>query len=124
MKQNVKRIQNKIEAYDHLPAKQSILDAMEHLFARYLEIRPLFLVPARPIKEEWKIRPYFGVFPFFFRALRKRDNKKNSFMGGTMVVTNGRFQKISIPIPWTAFWNSEGREGGGGGVQNWDFQRG
>lgn len=30
---------------------------------------------ARPINEEWKMRPYFGVFPFFFRALEKdRDD--------------------------------------------------
>lgn len=58
-----------------VPAKQSILEAMEHLFARYLETRPLFFAPARPINEEWKIRPYFGVFPFFFKALEKeRDD--------------------------------------------------
>jgi len=35
----------------------------------------LFLAPARPINEEWKMRPYLGVFPFFFRALEKeRDD--------------------------------------------------
>jgi hypothetical protein len=32
---------------------ESILDAIAHLFAKYLEIRPLFLEEARPIKEEW-----------------------------------------------------------------------
>ena len=35
----------------------------------YLEILPLFFAPARPMKELWKIRPYFGVFPFVLRAL-------------------------------------------------------
>merc|ERR1719440_294862 len=44
---------------------------MEHLFARYLEIRPLFFCWARPMNEEWKIKPYLGVLPFVFRA-RKR----------------------------------------------------
>ena len=52
-------------------AKQSILEAMEHLLAKNREIRPLFLAAARPIKEEWKINPYFGVFPFFFKARNK-----------------------------------------------------
>jgi len=52
-----------------LPVKQSILEAMEHLLAKYLEIRPLFLAAARPINEEWNINPYFGVLPFVFRAL-------------------------------------------------------
>jgi hypothetical protein len=51
--------------------KQSILEAMEHLFAKYLEILPLFLVPARPIKVEWNNNPYFGVFPRVFKALNK-----------------------------------------------------
>merc|ERR1712079_342854 len=51
--------------------KQSILDAMVHLFAKNREIRPLFFAAALPIKEEWKIRPYLGVLPFFFKA-RKR----------------------------------------------------
>ena len=48
--------------------KQSIRDAMEHLLAKNREILPLFLAAARPIKDEWKIKPYFGVFPFFLRA--------------------------------------------------------
>merc|ERR1719245_1113864 len=48
--------------------KQSILDAMVHLFAKNREIRPLFFAAALPIKEEWKIRPCLGVLPFFFRA--------------------------------------------------------
>ena len=62
-----------------LPEKQSILEAIEHLFAKYLEIRPLFLVPARPINDEWNIRPYFGVLPFFFRALQ-RARKLQSYL--------------------------------------------
>merc|ERR1719398_304760 len=52
-------------------AKQSILDAMVHLLAKNREIRPLFFAAALPINEEWKISPYLGVLPFFFRA-RKR----------------------------------------------------
>merc|ERR1712032_185628 len=48
--------------------KQSMRDAMEHLLARYLEIRPLFFCCARPINVEWKIKPYFGVFPFVLSA--------------------------------------------------------
>jgi hypothetical protein len=42
---------------------------MEHLFARYLDILPLFLAVALPMKDEWKISPYLGVFPFVFKAL-------------------------------------------------------
>lgn len=62
-----------------LPEKQSILEAMEHLFAKYLEMRPLFLVPARPMNDEWKMRPYLGVFPFFFSALRKSTENAPQF---------------------------------------------
>jgi len=51
--------------------KQSTRDAIAHLFARYLEIFPLFLRPARPIKVELKIKPYLGVFPFVLRALKR-----------------------------------------------------
>ena len=53
---------------------------MEHLFARYREIRPLFFVPALPMNAEWNIRPYLGVFPLVFRALQnifKRENINN-----------------------------------------------
>lgn len=46
-------------------------EAMVHLFARYLEMRPLFLAAARPMKVEWKMSPYLGVLPRVFRALRK-----------------------------------------------------
>lgn len=44
-------------------------EAMVHLLARYLEMRPLFLAAARPMKVEWKMRPYLGVFPRVLRAL-------------------------------------------------------
>lgn len=32
-------------------------------------MRPLFLAAARPMKVEWKMSPYLGVFPRVFRAL-------------------------------------------------------
>ena len=32
---------------------EAYLEAIEHLFAKYLEIRPLFFCLARPMKEEW-----------------------------------------------------------------------
>ena len=44
------------------------LDAILHLLARYLEILPLFLAPALPMNDEWKMSPYLGVFPRVFRA--------------------------------------------------------
>jgi len=63
-------VKNDFKLLSILPEKQSILDAMEHLLAKYLDIRPLFFLLARPIKEEWKISPYLGVLPFFLRALK------------------------------------------------------
>ena len=56
-----------------IPEKQSILEAMEHLLARYLEILPLFLAPARPMKVEWNINPYFGVLLFVLIALKLEE---------------------------------------------------
>lgn len=47
------------------------LEAMLHLLAKYLEMRPLFLCLALPMKEEWKINPYLGVLPLVFRALKR-----------------------------------------------------
>ena len=44
---------------------------MLHLLAKYLEIRPLFLCLALPMKEEWKINPYLGVLPLVFSALKR-----------------------------------------------------
>ena len=52
---------------------------MLHLLARYLEILPLFLAPARPMNDEWKMRPYLGVLPRVFRALRPYQNKPNGY---------------------------------------------
>lgn len=57
------------------PEKQSMREAMVHLLARYLEMRPLFLAAARPMNVEWKIRPYLGVFPLVFNALFDNKNK-------------------------------------------------
>lgn len=44
---------------------------MAHLFARYLEIFPLFFPKALPIKEVLNNNPYLGVLVFCFRALNK-----------------------------------------------------
>jgi hypothetical protein len=44
---------------------------MAHLLAKYLEILPLFLREALPIKVELKMIPYLGVLPFVFKALNK-----------------------------------------------------
>lgn len=52
-------------------------EAMVHLLARYLEMRPLFFAPARPMKVEWKMSPYLGVLPRVFRALRKRPQSQS-----------------------------------------------
>ena len=49
---------------------------MEHLLARYLEIRPLFFAPALPMNVEWNIRPYFGVFPLVLSALEKERERE------------------------------------------------
>ena len=51
--------------------KGMYLEAILHLLAKYLEMRPLFFCLALPMKEEWKMSPYFGVLPLVFRA-RKR----------------------------------------------------
>lgn len=47
------------------------LEAILHLLAKYLEMRPLFFCLALPMKEEWKMRPYLGVLPLVFRALKR-----------------------------------------------------
>ena len=49
--------------------KHSVREAMLHLFARYREMRPLFLAAARPVKVEWKMSLYFGVLPLVFKGL-------------------------------------------------------
>jgi len=38
-------------------------------------MRPLLRADARPIKDEWKIKPYFGVFPRVLSALRTNHHK-------------------------------------------------
>ena len=48
--------------------KQSIRLAMLHLLAKYREIRPLLRAFALPMNVLWKIKPYFGVLPFVFKA--------------------------------------------------------
>ena len=35
-------------------------------------MRPLLRCLARPMKEEWKMRPYFGVLPRVFSALQQK----------------------------------------------------
>ena len=55
-----------------VPVKQSILEAIEHLLARKRDILPLFLVPARPMKDEWNINPYLGVLLRVFNALNRK----------------------------------------------------
>lgn len=60
---------DKAALHSRSPEKQSMREAMVHLLARYLEMRPLFLAAARPMKVEWKMRPYLGVLPRVFRAL-------------------------------------------------------
>jgi len=38
-------------------------------------MRPLLRADARPIKDEWKIKPYFGVFPRVFSALKNKTKR-------------------------------------------------
>lgn len=52
-------------------------EAIEHLFARYRAMRPLLRADARPIKDEWKIKPYFGVFPRVFSALKTAQKSES-----------------------------------------------
>ncbi len=55
----------------HAADDQLYLEAMLHLLAKYLDMRPLFLCLALPMKEEWKINPYLGVLPLVFSALKR-----------------------------------------------------
>jgi len=45
------------------------------------------LADARPIKEEWNIKPYLGVFPLVFSALNKaaKQNKLVERAHGTVM---------------------------------------
>ena len=49
--------------------KQSVYKVIQHLFARYWEMRPLLSMAAWPINVEWKMRTYFGVLSVVFGAL-------------------------------------------------------
>uniref|UniRef100_A0A182UI10 FYVE zinc finger domain-containing protein n=1 Tax=Anopheles melas TaxID=34690 RepID=A0A182UI10_9DIPT len=53
---------------DGVSAKQSIRDAIVHLFARKREMRPLFFAFARPMKDELNSKPYFGVLDLVLSA--------------------------------------------------------
>ena len=57
--------------FKHAEDGRLYLEAMLHLLAKYLEMRPLFLCLALPMKEEWKINPYLGVLPLVFSALKR-----------------------------------------------------
>ena len=59
-------------------------------------MRPLFFAPALPMNEEWNIRPYFGVFPFVFRAL----SKKLKIMNYEMITTDRQKVKIEKMISY------------------------
>ena len=49
--------------------KQSIVRQYCICLPGYQKMRPLLLAAARPMKAEWKMRPYFGVLPLVFKAL-------------------------------------------------------
>ena len=58
----------KINKSAKTPPAQSVSTVIMRTPAPYRETRPLFLVPARPMKDEWKMRPYLGVLPLDFSA--------------------------------------------------------
>jgi hypothetical protein len=72
--------------------KQSTLDAMAHLLARYLEILPLFFYWALPMKVELKIKPYFGVLPLVFKALKRAFSAPRIW-----IVEAGYFERLVRP---------------------------
>mmetsp|Transcript_4881 Transcript_4881/g.14168 ORF Transcript_4881/g.14168 Transcript_4881/m.14168 type:complete len:333 (+) Transcript_4881:75-1073(+) len=73
--------------------KLSIREAREHLFARYREMRPLFFCWARPMKVEWKMRPYFGVFPFVFSA------RKSAFSAPRICTVDAGYLARFVRLP-------------------------
>lgn len=81
--------------------KQSILEAMEHLLARQREIRPLFLASALPIKEEWYMSPYFGVFPFVFKALKTQPlaYRKSAFSAPRICTVDAGYFDRFVRLP-------------------------
>lgn len=77
--------------------KQSTRAAIEHLLARYLETRPLFLVPAFPMKLEWKSSPYLGVLAEKMSPVQKI---MNSFQMNTAnVFVNGEYFRMQAKRP-------------------------
>ncbi len=45
-------------------------------------MRPVFLAAARPIKDEWKMRPYLGVLPLVLSALSTAEAGSHGYEGG------------------------------------------
>mmetsp|Transcript_32959 Transcript_32959/g.94823 ORF Transcript_32959/g.94823 Transcript_32959/m.94823 type:complete len:234 (-) Transcript_32959:20-721(-) len=68
-------------------------EAMEHLLARYREMRPLFFSCARPMKVEWKISPYFGVLPFVFSA------RKSAFSAPRICTVDAGYLARFVRLP-------------------------
>lgn len=89
-----------------IPEKQSIREAILHLFARYRDMRPLFLAAARPMKVEWKMSPYFGVLPLVFRALGE-EYSADSLRSEISTL----FVKASPPLPFALSLQSEPQAG-------------
>lgn len=56
----------------------------------------MFLAAARPMKVEWNIRPYFGVFERVFRALSNADEELSNFHSKSTI-------KIQKPIYYTIY---------------------
>ena len=58
-------------------------------------MRPLFLAFARPMNDEWKIRPYFGVLPFVLSA------RKSAFSAPKIcTVEAGYFARLTSEPAW------------------------
>lgn len=58
-------------------------------------MRPLFLAAARPMKVEWKISPYLGVFPRVFRALEPAEAS-----GESPGPRAPQAEPLLLPQPW------------------------
>ena len=68
---------------------------MAHLFAKNLEILPLFFPIALPIKDVLYRRPYFGVLVFFFKALKRAFSAPKIW-----IVDAGYFDKVASDPEW------------------------
>lgn len=66
-------------------------------------MRPLFLAPARPMKEEWKISPYFGVFPRVFKALKDNDQNNLTKVAALLLGPTGIYK---IEFHWVEITSS------------------